>query len=83
LRDDELAPYKVDAWKEHCRLENEAIFEPSDWQEYRHDFSPSSEDRPEKEKIAHRMGFTSTRIPHALQNGNNNSRQKRDNWDVL
>ena len=30
LREDELAPYQVDAWKERCRLENEIIFEPGD-----------------------------------------------------
>ena len=44
LREDELAPYKIDGWKEDCRLENEAILEPGDWQERQNDFSPRRED---------------------------------------
>jgi len=51
LREDELTPYKVDAWKEHCRLENETILEPRNWQEKQNDFSPSSENLPEEERL--------------------------------
>ena len=69
LREDELAPYKLDAWKEQTKGENEAILEPRDWQEKQNKFSPSSE-LQNGMKIAHRM---SIRIPHALQIGNNSS----------
>jgi len=54
-------------WKEHSRLENETVFEPGDWQEYRNDFSPSSVDL--KEKIAHRMGLLQQEFPILCRTG--------------
>jgi len=69
LREGELPPYKVDARKEHSRLENEAILEPRNWQEKQNDFSPSSENLPEEEKIAHRMGLLQQEFPMLCRTG--------------
>jgi len=69
LKEDELATFKTAAWKESCSLENETILEPNEWQEYQRKLSPSSVDLPDEAQ----NGYTSNRIPNAMQNGINSS----------
>ena len=69
LREDELATFETDAWKESCRLENETILEPNDWQEYQHELSTSSKNRPANERIAHRMGTRQIKFPMLYRTG--------------
>jgi len=51
------------------RLENETILEPHAWQEYQHEFSPSSVDLPEEEKIAPRIGTLQIEFPMLCRTG--------------
>jgi len=69
LREDELALYKVDAWKEHCRLDNEAILEPRNWLEKQNNSSPSSINLPEEKKIAQRIGLLQQEFPMLCRTG--------------
>ena len=69
LLEDELAPYKVDAWNEELRGENETIPEPSDWREKQNEFSPSSRDLPDAMDIAHRMGTLQQEFPLLCRTG--------------
>ena len=69
MREDELALYKVDAWKEHCRLDNEAILEPRNWLEKQNNSSPSSINLPEEKKIAQRIGLLQQEFPMLCRTG--------------
>jgi len=66
LREDKLAPHKVD---DDPRWENDTILEPSDWQEKQNEFSPSSVDLPDGIKIAHRMGILQQEFPMLCRSG--------------